>query len=277
MKEYWLKVDDKTRLKTRAFFVSDAIADIVFCHGFLEHSGRYEQEAKFFNDQGFNFLSYDQRNHGQSDGKNKALISNFKLLISDFEKILSFFEIGTNRPFFLMGHSMGGLVVSSYVLESNKAKHVPNGLLLSAPLFLPKADMAPILQKLSGFIAFLTPKLKTIKLDPNEVSSDKEQVKKYIEDDLIYKEGVPAKSGAELLKQMKMIGSKLNKVNLPFIIQHSQIDQLTEFLGSQKFYDEASSNDKELVKLKTSKHEILKDIEHKDVLSKFSDWMIKHL
>jgi len=277
MKEKRLKVDDQTKLKTRAFPISDALADIVFCHGFLEHSGRYDQEAKFFNDNGFNFITYDQRNHGQSDGKPKAFISDFNLLIKDLGMVIANYNVGINRPFFLLGHSMGGLVITSYILNIKKDQPIPNGLLLSAPLLLPKADMAPILQKLSGLIAAIAPKLKTIKLDPNEISSDKEQVNKYIKDPLIYKGGVPAKSGAELLKQMKIIGAQLKRMELPFIIQHSRIDQLTEFQGSQKLYNEASSKDKQFVKLEVSKHEILKDIEHESVLSNYKDWMIKHL
>jgi len=255
---------------------SNAKADVLFCHGLNEHAGRYSKEAALFNQNGIGFYSYDLLGHGKSDGQPRCHISIFNDHLQDLDIIKAHFGLGTNRPFFLLGHSMGGLIVLSYLMKYGKPDNL-NGVMLSAPLIMPVADMAPILQKLSGVVAALLPKLRTVKLDADEISSDPEEVRIYMNDPLICQKGITAGTGYCLLAQMKYVQDKLSTFNYPFIVQHSRSDRLTAFEGSELLYAQSVSKDKAFTRLSEEKHEILKDRSSDEVIQRYIDWIGKHL
>lgn len=267
-----IKGEKGLNLVLRSWTVDVARADILFCHGFQEYSGRYHSEAEFFNSAGYNFYAFDMRTHGESEGKERCYIEEFDDYINDLDSVKKHYKIGKERPFFLMGHSMGGLVVVSYVLAHRKHKNF-TGMLLSAPLLQTNSDMAPTLQKMAGIVGKITPRLKTVKLDINAVSSDPEEVKKYKEDPLIYKKGIYAKSGMELINQTRNIQQQFQNIKCDFIIQHSLDDQLSDYKGSQRMVENCSSESKMLVALDNLGHEILKDKTKESVRNTFLDWM----
>lgn len=265
-------------LKLHSWKTPSAKADIIFSHGFLDHAARYHREAAFFNSNNINFLSYDLRAHGLSSGITKAYIPDFNAHLDDLESILEFYQAGSKRPYFLMAHSMGGLIQISFLLNKNHELNQDfKGLILSAPLLAPNADMAPVLQKLSPLISKLFPKLKTVKLDVREISNDPNEIEAYKSDPLISHDAIYARSANVLLEQMKSISGRFDRFTYPFIIQHSPQDQLTEYLGSKIFFENASSNDKTLHALESFKHEITKDIGHETVLDRYLQWINSRL
>lgn len=268
---------DGTELVGRKWLNAESKADLLYVHGFQEYAGRYEDEALFINKAGIDFYSYDQRTHGESGGPLRSYIDDFNLLVDDLALMIRHFGLGQNRPLFLLGHSMGGLVVLSHILDHPDQAQKVRGVLMSAPLLMPKADMSPLLQKLSGIMARVAPRLKTIKLDVNEISRDPQERKNYMADPFIYHDGIYAASGAQLLKQMKKCRTRFKSFSHPIIIQHSKDDQITEFEGSRQLIEHCISNDKTMVELEEFKHEILKDIGHEKVLTKFSDWILERL
>jgi len=268
---------DGTQLHTRSWKINKAKADIAFVHGFFEHCGRYEGEAHFFNEAGYNFLAYDQRTHGQSEGRYRSYVDNFSLYEKDYALFLSENNLGKERPYFLFSHSMGGLVHCSHLLNTKAlpARHL--GSIFSAPLLAPDPNTAPLLQKLSGVVGTLFPRLKVIDIDADAVSRDPKEVEKYIDDPLNYTEKMYAASGYHLLKQMKYVQSKMSTLEHPFLVMHGTNDKLSDISGSQMLYKSASSTDKELVVLQDFKHEITKDIDHHLVLEKILSWMDNRL
>lgn len=249
-------------------------ADVVFVHGFFEHAGRYENEAKFFNQNGYNFIAYDQRTHGRSEGKYRSYIASFDNYIEDYKKFLAQLKLGIDRPYFLFAHSMGGLVLCSYLLN-NKPPENFKGAIFSAPFLMPDRNTAPILQKLSGFIAAIAPKLKVLALDTNAISRDPNEIEKYINDPLIYSDKLYASSGAQLIKQMNKIQAQFETFDVPFIILHGSDDKVAEIEGSRLLYEKSKSIDKSLEIIKDSKHEITKDLDKEKVLNLIVSWINK--
>ena len=64
-----LTAKDKLQLFIRAWLTETPKASIALVHGFGEHSGRYAHVADFFNKNGYSFFAFDNRGHGQSEGK----------------------------------------------------------------------------------------------------------------------------------------------------------------------------------------------------------------
>ena len=103
-------------------------AVVVIVHGIAEHSGRYEHVARQLNAANLSVVGYDQRGHGRSGGR-RGHVDSMDQLHDDLEDQLA----GAARlglPTFVLGHSMGGLVTTSYALTDRPQ---PQGLVLSAP------------------------------------------------------------------------------------------------------------------------------------------------
>ena len=265
-----------TKLKTHKWMVDSPIADILFVHGFGEHSQRYFSEANFFNQHKLNFLAYDQRTHGESEGKTRAYIKDFDNYTKEFGEFVNQHK-DQNRPYFLMSHSMGGLVTLSYLLKTKVRDSNFKGVIFSSPFLMPNKDTAPILQKLAGLIALIAPKLRTVKIDKKDISRDPKEQDSYVNDPLNFHGGIYAKSGATLIKQMKSIRSDFHTFKDPFIIQHGTIDQLAEFDGSQALYDESISEDKTFIPLKGFHHEITRDLGFEKVRQTYLDWVMERV
>lgn len=276
MKQSTFQSHDSLVLYDYAWTTNQAKADIAFVHGFFEHAGRYDSEAKFFNKHGINFFSYDQRTHGLSEGKPRSYVASFKNYLKDYKIFLDRFTLGQERPYFLFAHSMGGLVQCSYLLNQTPPKNF-KGAIFSAPLLMPDSNTAPLLQKLAGFIAAIAPKMKVLALDPNNISRDKVEIEKYINDPLIYTDKMYASSGAQLLKQMKIVQPQFSKFNYPFIILHGADDKLAELNGSRLLFEKSKSEDKTLEELVDNKHEITRDLDKEKVLGLILDWINKRI
>ena len=69
--EFFLKTNDGTSLFVRDWPVNQASVQhgIIVLHGLGEHCGRYIHIARFFQTLGFRVRTFDQRGHGQSDGR----------------------------------------------------------------------------------------------------------------------------------------------------------------------------------------------------------------
>jgi len=52
----------------RSWLAPEAKASLVIAHGYAEHSGRYDDFAKYLASNGFSVYALDHRGHGKSDG-----------------------------------------------------------------------------------------------------------------------------------------------------------------------------------------------------------------
>lgn len=267
-----LLTQDGLKLHTHQWTIDKPKAQILFVHGYCEHAGRYTSEAQFFNEAGYDFHAYDQRHHGLSEGSPKSYIQEFSSYIDDLELFIKS-KASNDNAVILMAHSMGSLVMVSYLLERTPSLPQLKGIVLSAPFLQPDRNTAPILQKLAVVIGTLLPKLKTVGIDSNAISRDENEVNKYVNDPLNYAGKIFARSGYQLLRQMKQIRKKFHKLTLPILIMHGTDDKLAEIGGSQMLYDLCSSEDKEFIVLKDYKHEITRDLDHLYVRETMQSWM----
>ena len=92
-------------------------AMLLICHGLNEHSGRYHHLAKFFTEKGYGVFGFDQIGHGKSDGT-RSFVKDFPTftdpILVSLDKIK---EINPDVPIFLLGHSLGGLICISFLID----------------------------------------------------------------------------------------------------------------------------------------------------------------
>lgn len=255
--------------------VREPKASIVLVHGLQEHSGRYLSFAQFLAGNGYAVDALDQRGHGKSNGST-AFVRTFDDYVSDLEIFCDRVkERLPGKPVFLMGFSMGGTVVSLYAL-----KHSPGlrGLILSAPAIkLSRHVSNPLLEGISAHAAKLFPKLPARKMKSQYLSRDPEVVTAYENDPLVCRRGVLLKTGAELVKAMRIIRDRMEEFRLPLLIVHGTEDRLVDTIGSQWLYERAESVDRTLKLYKGYFHEVISDTGGEQVRRDILAWLDSHV
>ncbi|MBL7789834.1 MAG: lysophospholipase [Chitinophagales bacterium] len=267
---YFTFLDQKVHYQ---YFLGDTSnAIIVLIHGLGEHSGRYELWARKFNAYNYGVCALDLPGHGLSNGK-RGYIYKF----SDFYKVIdSFLEQVKldfpNKPLILYGHSMGGNILSNYVL---KRKPQVKAIVLSSPWF--KLAVKP--NAFKYFLGKLMHKIypefhdKT-NLNPNFISRIPEEVEKYKTDKLVHGRITPALFFPLYIKGMKMV-ERAKEFYLPTLVFHGSGDNLTSHEASKKF---ASGNDKiDFLSIEGGFHELHHDLGRDELFEKIIDWLAVHV
>ncbi|MCF7825938.1 MAG: lysophospholipase [Candidatus Marinimicrobia bacterium] len=251
-----------------------AKAVVLITHGVAEHSSRYAHVAQSLVEAGYTVVGFDLRGHGRSSGK-RNYINSFQDYLNDLQEVLNRTKSSyPNLPLFLFGHSMGGAIVTLFTIERTPEV---KGVLLSAPSVKISDDISPFLQKVSGLISAILPKLPVVKLASADISKDPKVVKDYDQDPLNYRGGILARTGAEMLNTTKIIAAHAHTIQLPIIIMHGSSDKLADVTGSEMLYANVSSTDKTLKIYEGLYHEILNEPEQDEVKSDIINWLNAHV
>jgi alpha-beta hydrolase superfamily lysophospholipase len=239
-------------------------------HGYAEHTGRHAPVAHALTDQGATVYAYDQRGHGQSEGR-RAYVGTFTHYLQDLHRFLQRVRAQTtDRPLFLFGHSMGGLVVLSYLLDRQPSV---DGVILSSPAVEINPDLAPVLRRVGQWIGRLAPTLPTTRSPKGALSRDPDVAEAAQNDPLNYHGRVPARTGAEMLRVGGVVQSRLHSITAPFLVVHGTADLLTSPEWSRRLYDRAASDDKTIRLYDGLYHETFNEPEGDEVLATIGDWL----
>lgn len=248
-------------------------AVLAIVHGFGEHSGRYMNVVNKVVPEGYSVYSFDHRGHGKSPGK-RGHILNWKEYIEDVKHFLELVrEEEKNLPLFLMGHSLGGLIVLNYSISNPQGL---NGVIASGPL-LAQAGISPVLLMLSKLMSKIWPGFSIdTKLDINFISRDPEAIKAYQDDPLVHSMA-SARFGTEVTAATKRTLANASKFNLPLLILHGGADELVPEHGSATFFEHANTEDKVRHLYPDGRHEPHNDIDREKVLQDLSGWLNDHV
>lgn len=124
---------DKTPLYYRRYSTgTPARGVVIVVHGIGEHGGRYEALASYLSGLGIESFLPDLRGFGKS-GSRRACIRRFSDFHRDLFALHALIKRTSGLPVFMLGHSLGGLVVSSYAAFSEHP--ALEGVILSSPSF----------------------------------------------------------------------------------------------------------------------------------------------
>jgi len=144
-----------------------------------------------------------------------------------------------NLPKIVYGHSMGGNVVANYAI---KRQPKVAGIILSSPFFNTAFQPPAIKIAVGKFMRNLIPTLSLPSgLDVNAISRDKEVVKKYSNDPMVF-DIISSKMGIELIEFGQEAITNAAKLSLPTLIFHGTADQLTSFESTKQFVANAGKN-----------------------------------
>lgn len=249
-------------------------ASLLLVHGLGEHSGRYKHVAKHCTGRGFAIYALDHYGHGKSDG-HKGHVQKFSVYLDGVTALLDRIkQEQAGKPIFLVGHSMGGLISATYLLN-NQADFA--GCVLSGPAL--KTDAAPpaIVLAFNRLLSILVPTAPVIQLDASAVSRDPDVVRTYMTDPLVFHGKYTSRLISEMTSTMHDALARTADIRLPLMLMHGEDDALTSPSGSREMFENAGSEDKTLKIYPGLYHEIFNEPEQDQVLADMSDWLEAHL
>ena len=247
-------------------------AIIVIVHGMGEHSGRYQHVAKKLTDNNFGVIAFDHFGHGKTEGK-RGHNPGFDTVLESITKLISKAKsVFGDKPMFLYGHSMGGNAVVNYTLRK---EHSLAGTIATSPMlklaFTPpawKISLGKIMQKIAPSITLGN------ELDANDVSRDKNEVKKYIEDPLVHDKISPNFS-LSFIDTGEWAIKNASSLKTPMYLLHGTGDKIIDYKGTEAFAK--SSKNASLQLYENGYHELQNDFCKDEMLQDVVNWLNNQL
>ena len=252
----------------------ESTAVLLIVHGLAEHSGRYMNVVNHFVPLGYAVYGVDHVGHGKSSGT-RVYVERFE----DYTDTLKiYFDMVRHwqpeKPVFLVGHSMGGLIGAVYLLDHQAEL---TGAVLSGPAVKVHDTVSPAFIFVGKLISVLMPKLGLIGLEAEGVSRDPAVVQAYVNDPLVCRGKVTARLSAELVKAIRRVAAEATKITLPILILQGTADRLVDPKGAQMLYNAVNSVDKTIKIYDGLYHEVYNEPEHGQVLGDVKAWLETHL
>lgn len=249
-------------------------AVLLLVHGLAEHSGRYLNLVEHFVPKGYAIYALDHYGHGKSAGE-RVYVPRFEVFTDTIKDIFDQIQANNpDKPVFIVGHSMGGLITADYLLDHQDELA---GAVLSGPAVKKPDNISAFTVTLSRLLSKLVPKAGVVQLDAKAVSRDPAVVQAYINDPLVYTGKTTARLSAEMLRALLRIQAQASQIKLPVLIMQGSEDQLVDPSGARDFYHAISSSDKTLRMYAGLYHEIFNEPEHPQVLSEMESWLEERL
>lgn len=247
---------------------------VLLVHGLAEHSGRYDEFASYLADAGIATYALDLPGHGRSDGQ-RGHIGRFGEYTDALAQMLSLArQAHADRPFVLLGHSMGGLIAADFLLQ-HQSEFV-TAVLSGAAIQSPQRPSA-IALFISKVIAAVLPRLGVLRMDASGISRDPQVVSDYENDPLVYRGKASASLVTAIFGAMNRVVANAASIRLPILVMHGGIDSLTAVDGSTLLHETISSVDKKIVIYEGLYHEILNEPEKKKVMADILQWVDPHI
>lgn len=263
---------DGTRLHHLSCVPAEPRAAVAVVHGYGEHSGRYRHVLEAFAAAGLATHALDLRGHGKAAGP-RAAILRFEEYHSDVIDFLARVRAASpGLPLFLLGHSNGGLIVTSLLLSAQAPKDV-RGVVLSAPYFrlriVPSRVQLFLAHKVGRFLPALAMKSP---LRPEMFTRDPAMLKATAEDPLYLRIVTPRYFTESQAAQVRVF-SEAASLKLPLLMLQGDADPVVDPHGARDFFKVAGSADKALHALPGMLHEVLNEIGREKLIAQIASWI----
>jgi lysophospholipase len=264
-----VSLDETPIFYRRVSAVGPVKAKAMLVHGMGEHGGRYLHLASYLSNLGVECVVPDLRGFGLSGGK-RACIRQFSDFHQDMRALHAHCAKENTTPFFLIGHSFGGLIVSSYVAESSLK---PSGLILSSPIFGIAIPVPAWRHALGLTASYLFPDYKeSSRVNPDKLTHDESIKAVYAQDKLIYHR-ISARLYRELTRMIQKSPEIAATINVPSLVLQAGDDFVVSKKAALDFFGHLASKDKELEVYDGFFHEIFNETGRQQVFARLGRWI----
>jgi alpha-beta hydrolase superfamily lysophospholipase len=241
-------------------------------HGLGEHAFRYTHVANFFNEQGYHVRAYDQYGHGESGGSRGTIPSEMRL-VDDLADVVdnTYRQMSAGCKLVLLGHSMGGVVVGSFVRQQMRPV---DGVVLSSPAFDP--GLSAVQKFMLSTLPRFAPNLRLDNgLRVDKLSRDPIVVKAYQSDAFVHNK-VSGRLARFIADEGARIIEAAPEWQTPTLLMYAGADELVSPEGSRAFAQAAPKQFVQSHCFEAMYHEILNDPDKATVFAHMATWL-KHL
>lgn len=299
---FWIQSEaDGTPIFTKKFFSDKKPKALVqIAHGMAEHIQRYDEFAQFLVEQGIFVYGNDHRGHGES-GLKQGLLGYFSERDGFLKAAKDLYQITKqmkndypDTPIFLFGHSMGSFLARCYMQQHSEEI---DGVILSGTGYFPyhltafgkqialrleQKKASPLMNKLA--FGGYNRKISYPKTAFDWLSRDDREVQKYVEDPLsgyipTARFFVDLFTGIEQM-QNKNANRSVHK-DLPLLFISGDHDPVGNYgrgvWKSAELYESLGFRHITVLLYEKARHELLHEINRKEVFSSILKWMEQHL
>lgn len=268
-----IRTRDGVQLMQRDWPAETPRARLLLVHGLGEHCGRYAKLAADLNAAGVSVRSFDHRGHGLSEGKRGVISAEPDCLARDAIEIYNAYAAeDTDRPF-LLGHSLGGLVVMRAVTALGL---VPRGLVASSPALAAHATAFERL--LSRTLMRLAPDLTVANGLPADKLSHAADVEGEYMNDPLRHGRISARLAQFIFDTGPQVVANAARLQVPTLLQVAGSDLLVDPAGSRAFASSAPPQCLQFHDYSSLYHEIYNEAEpaRSEVVRNLLDWLRRH-
>jgi alpha-beta hydrolase superfamily lysophospholipase len=244
-------------------------AALVNLHGLGDHSGLYPNLGNRMPGAGLALYAYDMRGNGRSPGQ-RAYLRGWYQYREDLHAFLAQVrEWEPGLPVFLLGNSLGGLVVLEYALH-----HVEGltGVIAAAPP-LGKLGVPPILMGLGRLLSRVLPRFSLrVGMDLTGLARDPAVVQAVLADPFFHRWGT-ARLSTEVIAAIERVQSGAASYRVPLLVLHGSADRMVLPDGSRIFFSKVKFPGSELKEYPEAYHGLFADLNADEVMGDLLAWI----
>ena len=275
---------------------------IQIVHGMQEHIGRYSDFANFLVKHGYIVIGHDHLGHGNT-AKTEEELGHFSnqngwdYLVEDIHRIQNQMQQEyLGLPYIILGHSMGSLLVRTYVAKyqdnisgiiisgtSGQIKDLTSGIALIKIMefFLGKQYRSKLIEYL--VVGSFNRKFKPTKTKADWTTSDENEVTKFVQDEKCGK-NFTLQAYLDLLQGTKWLAKQENinnTLHVPILIFSGSLDPVGEQeTGVKRVYEMLRKTGNKNVTLKffeNGRHEMLNEKNRQEVYEFVLNWIKENI
>lgn len=246
-------------------------AIVIFQHGLKDHGDHYAAFSQRLVQRGYAAYAMDMRGHGRSAGE-RAAIDHFDDYVDDLAMYVEHVRAKEpGKPIFVFGHSAGGAIVTSWVIER---KPQIAGVMLSAAAL--ENDAAPGQIAAVSLTEAVNPSAPVFGLANEMFSRDPAVVADMNKDPLIYQDAATVHLAAEILDALHRLWAHPEAFEVPLLAMHGTDDTITAPSGTRNLVRLAGAKDKTLRLYEGYAHVLLSEPGYERVESDMVGWLEAH-
>lgn len=246
-----------------------AKAVLALVHGFGEHCDRYSTVTTALTQAGYAVFGFDNQGHGRSEGQRGHInrwqeyrdnVSAFLAQVRQHEPTL---------PLFVLGHSLGGLIVLDFALNSPQGL---TGIIISGPPIRPVGIAKPYLVAIARVLSGIWPRFSMDVGAGAETLSRDPAIVNQTEDDPLTHSLATVRWGTECLVAIAAVRRNIAQLQIPILLIHGSADKVNDVKGSKEIFERITS-DKTLKIYPGSYHEPHNDLDRNQVMNDVVGWL----
>lgn len=232
------------------------VAAVGIVHGGAEHGGRYPRLVEALVARRHAAYAVDLRGHGRSDGA-RVTITRFGEYLDDLAAFTAVLEREHPRaPRFLVGYSLGGLATAAFAARGPGGLR---GIVLVAPALGPARGMPRAQIGAARVLSIAAPRLRIMRMDPEQMTQDPEVVRSYHADPLVHHRRIDARMLAEVAVAMRGVLDDAARIRVPVLVVHGADDRMADLDASRRLVGSCGSQDKTLNVYPSTQHDVFNE------------------